>query len=129
MGIDPLTDERFIVDGITLTDALEAYATESGYKHIIDGEENLMATEQAALALTAYELSKNGSSLYDLSTQTDTGDNPLPDGTINPGDSSGTPTDKDTTENPDTGIALTGGMTILLSGVAMLISGKKRKQK
>ena len=129
MGIDPLTDERFIVDGITLTDALEAYATESGYKHIIDGEENLMATEQAALALTAYELSKNGSSLYDLSTQTDTGDKPLPDGIVNPGDSSGTPTDKDYPENPDSGVALTGGVTVLLSGIAMLISGKKRKQK
>ena len=129
MGIDPLTDERFIVDGITLTDALETYATESGYKHIIDGEENLMATEQAALALTAYELSKNGSSLYDLSTKTDTGDKPLPDGIVNPGDSSGTPTDKDDPENPDSGVALTGGVTVLLSGIAMLISGKKRKQK
>lgn len=129
LGIDPISDERFIVDGITLTDALEVYAAESGYKHIVDGEENLMATEQAALALTAYGLSKDGSSLYDLSAQTGTGDKPLPGGIVNPGDSSGTPTDKDDTENPDTGVALTGGMTVLLSGIAMLISGKKRKQK
>lgn len=129
LGIDPISDERFIADGITLTDALEVYAAESGYKHIVDGEENLMATEQAALALTAYGLSKNGSSLYDLSVQVGTGDNPLPGGIVNPGGSSGTPTDKDDTENPDTGVALTGGMTVLLSGIAMLISGKKRKQK
>ena len=31
LGIDPLTDSRFIVDGITLIDALESYATENGY--------------------------------------------------------------------------------------------------
>ncbi|MFR2153532.1 MAG: hypothetical protein ACLS48_01565 [[Eubacterium] siraeum] len=60
LGIDPLTDSRFIVDGITLIDALESYATENGYSHTLGGEENYMATEQAALALTAYELSKDG---------------------------------------------------------------------
>ena len=38
LGIDPLTDSRFIVDGITLIDALESYATENGYSHTLGGE-------------------------------------------------------------------------------------------
>lgn len=204
LGIDPLTDSRFIVDGITLIDALESYATESGYSHVLGGEENYMATEQATLALTAYELYKDGSSLYDMNVKAvpknepETPDKPTPDDPEKPdeptpGDSTDEPekpdgptpgdsTDKpekpdvptpgdstdepekpdeptpgdstdepekpdvptpgDSTDkpeipdkpgkpdkpvSPDTGVMLTGGMALLLSGAAMLLSKKKRK--
>ena len=137
LGIDPLTDSRFIVDGITLIDALESYSTGNGYSHVLGGEENYMATEQAALALTAYELSKNGSSLYNMSVKNEPAapDEPVnpgdssgtPDEPILPGDSSGKPDDKNNPVNPGTGVLVTGGMAVLISGAVMLVSKKKRK--
>lgn len=135
LGIDPMTDSRFIVDGITLIDALESYGAENGYSHTIGGEVNYMATEQAALALTAYELSKNSSSLYDMSVKNEPSadDNPenpdtpaIPGESLTPGDSSGVPED-DNPVSPDTGVLVTGGMAALLSGAIMLVSKKKRK--
>ena len=190
LGIDPITDSRFTVDGITLIDALESYATESGYSHVLGGEENYMATEQATLALTAYKLYKDGSSLYNMNvkavpkeepekpdepTPGDSTDKPEKPDDPTPGDSTDKPekpdeptpgdsTDKpekpdeptpgDSTDkpekpdepskpgkpdepgkpgnpdkpvSPDTGVVLTGGMALLLSGAAMLLSKKKRK--
>ena len=190
LGIDPITDSRFTVDGITLIDALESYATESGYSHVLGGEENYMATEQATLALTAYKLYKDGSSLYNMNVKAvpkdepGTPDEPTPGDSTDkpekpdeptPGDSTDKPekpdeptpgdsTDKpekpdeptpgDSTDkpekpdepskpgkpdepdkpgnpdkpvSPDTGVVLTGGMALLLSGAAMLLSKKKRK--
>ena len=196
LGIDPITDSRFTVDGITLIDALESYATESGYSHVLGGEENYMATEQATLALTAYKLYKDGSSLYNMNVKAvpkeepGTPDDPTPGDSTDkpekpdeptPGDSTDKPekpdeptpgdsTDKpekpdeptpgDSTDkpekpdepsepgkpnepgkpdepgkpgnpdkpvSPDTGVVLTGGMALLLSGAAMLLSKKKRK--
>lgn len=48
----PVTDARY---GAVL-EALEAYRTASGgFRHTLDGEANLMATEQVSRALTAYE--------------------------------------------------------------------------
>ncbi len=190
LGVDPITDSRFTVDGITLIDALESYATESGYSHVLGGEENYMATEQATLALTAYKLYKDGSSLYNMNVtavpkdEPGTPDEPTPGDSTDkpekpdeptPGDSTDKPekpdeptpgdsTDKpekpdeptpgDSTDkpekpdepsepgkpdepdkpgnpdkpvSPDTGVVLTGGMALLLSGAAMLLSKKKRK--
>ena len=131
LGIDPLTDSRFIVDGITLIDALESYATENGYSHTLGGEENYMATEQAALALTAYELSKDGSSLYEMSakaepTEPENPDTPAqPGDSVKPGDCSGKPEDKNDPINPGTGVLVTGGMAVLISGAVMLVSKEK----
>ena len=65
-----------------------------------------MATEQAALALTAYELSKDGSSLYEMSakaepTEPENPDTPAqPGDSVKPGDCSGEPV------NPPTGAAV-----------------------
>ena len=175
LGIDPITDLRFTVDGITLIDALESYATESGYSHVLGGEENYMATEQATLALTAYKLYKDGSSLYNMNVKAvpkeepGTPDDPTPGDSTDkpekpdeptpgdstdkpekpdeptPGDSTdkpekpdepsepakpnepGKPGNSDKPVSPDTGVVLTGGMALLLSGAAMLLSKKKRK--
>ena len=92
-----------------------------------------MATEQAALALTAYELSKDGSSLYEMSakaepTEPENPDTPAqPGDSVKPGDCSGKPEDKNAPINPGTGVLVTGGMAVLISGAVMLISKKKRK--
>ena len=51
LGIS-MDDDRFVVDGKTLTDRLLAYRTEDGtFRHTMDGEGDMMATEQAFYAL------------------------------------------------------------------------------
>lgn len=48
LGIDPETDERFIKNDVSLLDALaEFYVTGGGFKHLIQGKLDGMATEQA----------------------------------------------------------------------------------
>lgn len=72
LGIDPRTDERFCKNGTSALDGLMRYQTESGmFRHTLDGKEDVMATEQAALALIAVErLDRDGSRLYDLTNVT-----------------------------------------------------------
>lgn len=56
LGIDPETDERFVKNGCSAMDGLLRYQTAGGmFRHTLDGEEDVMATEQAALALMAAE--------------------------------------------------------------------------
>ena len=68
LGI-PLTDERFVLEGKTLGDMLLSYQTDDGaFRHTLQGQkENLMATEQAFLALIAIERMEQGTaSLYSM---------------------------------------------------------------
>ncbi len=54
LGIDPLSDERFIKDGKTTLDGLLAYKRADGsFSHITGGNANFSATYQAFLAFTA----------------------------------------------------------------------------
>lgn len=68
LGIDPEGDERFIKDGNSAVDALlEYYVEGGGFKHLMDGNLDGMATEQAYYALTAYSRFLNGQTrLYDM---------------------------------------------------------------
>ena len=69
LGIDAGKDERFIKNGVSLLDALCAYYTEGGgFRHVMDGERDGMATEQGYYALTAYYRMLEGKTrLYDMS--------------------------------------------------------------
>lgn len=69
LGIDPNTDPRFVKEGKSVVDALIGFAVEGGgFKHILSGSVNGMATEQAFYALSAYYRLKNEqTSLYDMS--------------------------------------------------------------
>ncbi|MBR4742805.1 MAG: DUF4430 domain-containing protein, partial [Oscillospiraceae bacterium] len=69
LGIDAAKDERFIKNGISLLDALCAFYTEGGgFRHVMNGERDGMATEQGYYALTAYFRMLDGkTSLYDMS--------------------------------------------------------------
>lgn len=64
LGIDAAKDERFA----GTPEALLAFRQEDGgFAHIADGGTNLMATEQAAYALAAYDRVKNGEPrLFDM---------------------------------------------------------------
>ena len=79
LGIDPLTDSRFIKNGITALDALCGYYTQDdtlgkGFAHVkqssggyVGGAYNQMATEQAYYALNAYYRFANSQNrLYDM---------------------------------------------------------------
>lgn len=68
LGIDPAQDERFIKNGHSAIDALLEYFVEGGgFKHLLDGERDGMATEQAYYALTAYDRLLSGKTrLYDM---------------------------------------------------------------
>ncbi len=73
LGIDPLTDNRFIKDGNTLIDGLARYynAADGGFAHVLtEGEDissNAMATDQCRYALIAFDRFKDEqSSLYDF---------------------------------------------------------------
>ena len=67
LGIDPASDSRFIKNGLTVLDALLAYAVSGGFRHTVDGEADAIATEQALCALTAYARLLDGkTALYDM---------------------------------------------------------------
>lgn len=57
LGIDPLTDPRFVKSGKTTFDALLGYKTASGgFSHLQGGKANQTATVQALIALTSMEV-------------------------------------------------------------------------
>ena len=67
LGIDPASDSRFVKNGLTVLDALLAYAVSGGFRHTVDGEADAIATEQALCALTAYARLLDGkTALYDM---------------------------------------------------------------
>lgn len=61
LGIDVLTDSRFIKDGNTAFDMLMRYYRDNGkFAHYEDGEENAISTSQAYYAIAVMYESKNG---------------------------------------------------------------------
>lgn len=68
LDINPAQDERFIKNGHSAIDALLEYFVEGGgFRHLLDGERDGMATEQAYYALTAYDrLLSDKTRLYDM---------------------------------------------------------------
>ena len=72
LGIDPLTDSRFIKNGVTMLDALASfYVTGGGFRHTANGDLDGMATEQGYYALAAYYRFANAQTrLYDMSDVT-----------------------------------------------------------
>lgn len=78
LGIDPAKDERFIKNDVSALDALlEYYVTGGGFKHLLSGNRDGMATEQAYYALTSYyRFLKEKTSLYDMTDVIDMGGDP-----------------------------------------------------
>ena len=69
LNIDVRTDARFIKEGNTMLDALmQFYVEGGGFKHIVSGSRDGMATEQAYYALAAYfRYVESKTRLYDMS--------------------------------------------------------------
>ncbi len=67
LGIDSAADSRFAKNGLTVLDALLAYALDGGFRHTADGKADAIATEQALCAMTAYARLLDGkTALYDM---------------------------------------------------------------
>ena len=82
LGIDPATDGHFAKNGLTVLDALLAYALDDGFRHTMEGAVDAMATEQALCALTAYARLLDGrTSLYDMTDALDGQTADMPDDT------------------------------------------------
>ena len=79
LGIDGDSDERFVKPGGSIIDALLAYALPSGgFRHVMDGDRDGMATEQGYYALTAYfRMLEGKTSLYDMTDVIDKGGDPV----------------------------------------------------
>ena len=67
LGIS-LEDARFVKNGNTLKDALLRFQLEDGsFTHLMDGDTDLLATEQAFYALVAIDRMEQGkTSLYSM---------------------------------------------------------------
>ena len=66
-----IDDSRFVRDGKTLLDLLLSYRTEDGmFRHVSDGEGDLLATEQAFYALVGLYRAQSGGSLYRMAGNT-----------------------------------------------------------
>ena len=59
MGIDLEKDKRFIKDEETLIDGMMKYAEEDGFAHIKGKKVNLLASQQALMALDSFVLAKD----------------------------------------------------------------------
>lgn len=68
LGIDPLTDTRFIKNGNTLIDGIQNFGLSSGgYEHMLGGGWNYMATDQGNYGMIAAWRYFNGMrNLYDM---------------------------------------------------------------
>ena len=67
MGIDPAKDQRFVKKDGSALDGLMKFAAENGFSHLLDMDQDPMATEQGYYALTAYFRFREGkTSIYDM---------------------------------------------------------------
>ena len=75
LGIDADKDARFVKNGISAVDALCAFYVEGGgFKHLLSGNRDGMATEQGYYALAAYfRMLDNETSLYNMTDVIDKG--------------------------------------------------------
>ena len=89
LGIDPMTDGRFIKNGLTALDALASfYVSGGGFRHTADGALDGMATEQDYYALAAYYRFAAGQTnlfnMSDVTIQANTPATPDQPGTAKP---------------------------------------------
>ncbi|MDI4645867.1 S-layer homology domain-containing protein [Cohnella hashimotonis] len=87
LGIDSATDARFVKQDMSVLEALLSFgAPDGGFKHVLTGKVDSMATDQGTYALIAYaRYTKSENRLYDMTDAVDPAapkviDLPLPDG-------------------------------------------------
>ena len=63
--VDPAGEEDFVKNEATLLDGLMLYRTEDAFCHLAGDETNLMASQQAMLALLAAKKGAAGESVFE----------------------------------------------------------------
>lgn len=127
LGIDPAKDVRFIKNGISALDALiEFYVTGGGFKHLMVGQLDGMATEQAYYAMTAYYRFLMGENhLFDMTDQIDRGGDVRLDKSM---ETAEIPVASEI-EEPDSGNAVViwiGVMTVCVAAITVLLLNRKK---
>lgn len=133
LGIDPLTDTRFIKNGNSVAEALLGFYTEGGgFEHVTGEGINGMATEQGYCALAAYFRMVNGkTALYDMNDVTITESenhkptNPDDIDSIKP-DSNKPNTDKNSPDTGDSGRAASAATAVIISLASMALLRRKK---
>ena len=121
LGIDPVKDSRFTKNGLTLLDALLAYALDNGFRHTMDGTVDAMATEQALCALTAYARLLDGkTALYDMTDVLDGQTTDTPDGDETPDGQSG--------QGVPVVVWIALGAVAVCGGAALVVARRRREK-
>lgn len=116
LGIDAGTDPRFVKSGGSALEALLRYYVDGGgFRHLLGGELDGMATEQGYYALTAYFRFRSGEKrLYDMTDVLDKGGDPVdaPSQVPVKKDTKPTQSEKEKSTSP-----------LLIVGIALMILG------
>lgn len=114
LGIDPLTDERFVKNGRTVLDAMSELYENGKFRHTAGGELNTLSAEQCFYAMAAYDRFTNGKpALYDMS---DAKRRPV---------SGGTPSKP--AANPGCGVSDGAAAVVPIAAVIMTLSRRRGK--
>ena len=129
LGIDADTDARFVKNGISALDALLTYFIPGGgFRHVLDGNLDGMATEQAYYALVAYNrMLQNEKFLYDMTDVIDAGGDVIVEETTEPIEMPTEPVSEE--EEDDNGNAVviwTGVMTVCAAAIVVLLLNRKK---
>lgn len=129
LGIDADTDARFVKNGISAFDALLNYYVEGGgFRHILGGKLDGMATEQAYYAMTAYYRMLNGkTSLYDMTDIIDLGGNVVAEESTEATEITETAElPAESTDESSNSVIWISVMTIALAAAAAVVLGRKK---
>jgi len=129
LDIDADTDARFVKNGISAMDALLTYFVPGGgFRHVLDGNLDGMAIEQAYYALVAYNrMKQNQNFLYDMTDVVDAGGDVIVEESTELTEMPTEPAAE--VEEEDNGNAVviwTGVMTLCAATVAVLLLNRKK---
>lgn len=128
LGIDADTDARFVKNGISALDALLTYYIPGGgFRHVLDGNLDGMATEQAYYALVAYNRMKQSQNfLYDMTDVIDRGGDVVVEETTEPTEMPTEPVVEEDEDNGNAVVIWTGVMTLCAGAIVVLLLNRKK---
>ena len=128
LGIDADTDARFVKNGISALDALLTYFVPGGgFRHVLDGNLDGMATEQAYYALVAYNrMKQNQNFLYDMTDVIDRGGDVVVEETTEPTELPTEPVEEEEEDNGNAIVIWTGVMTLCAGAIVVILLNRKK---
>ena len=126
LGIDADADARFVKNGISALDALLTYyVAGGGFRHVLSGNLDGMATEQAYYAMAAYDrMMKSKNFLYDMTDVIDAGGDVIVEGVTEPTELPEEPDGKKSGNNA--AIIWISVMSVCVAVIAILLLNRKK---